>query len=317
MRISQFNVENLFLYLDKYRDQNIDKLTEAQWQSLSSSNTDLKSLEKTSKIASIINDIGAEIYVLNEVGGMESLAAFCTHFLNDNYKPYLIEGNSDRGIDVGYIVKATSKYNYKLKTNKDRTLSGTYYNSDETLYMSRDIAEMHISEDNNTKIIILGVHLKSRLDPKFIDHQGKHRRALESELLAARYNELSKEFPEALILAAGDFNGEVNQYFYNEEFEVIKSSTDLVDSFDIAKVERDKRITQVMINRYKDNEYLQFDHILIPKKHAHLLNTDNCYVYYFKNEMGISEKLPQSIEEKQRMPSDHYPTVIELNLNDK
>ena len=128
MRIAQFNVENLFLYLDKYKGENIDKLTESQWQSLSSSNTDLKSLAKTSQIASIINDIGAEIYVLNEVGGKESLSVFCTHFLHDNYTPHLIEGNSDRGIDVGYIVKATSEYNYDLKTNKDRQLSGTYYN---------------------------------------------------------------------------------------------------------------------------------------------------------------------------------------------
>ncbi len=314
MRIAQFNVENLFLYLDKYKGENLDKLTENQWQSLSSSNADIKSLEKTSKIASIINDIGAEIYVLNEVGGIESLKAFCNHFLNDDYTPYLIEGNSDRGIDVGYIVKASSKLNYQLKTNKDRKLSGTYYNSEEVLYMSRDIAEMHISDDTGTKIIILGVHLKSRLDPKFIDHQGKHRRALESELLAVRYNELSKEHPETLILAAGDFNGEVNQYFYNEEFDVIKNTTDLIDCFDIAQVERDKRITQVMINRYKDNEYLQFDHILIPKKHSSLLNASGCYVYYFKNEMGLVEKIPQTLEEKQRMPSDHYPTVVEINI---
>jgi len=314
MKIAQFNVENLFLYLDNYKDQDLDSFTEDSWQALTSSNFYQKPLKKTSQIANIIKEIDAEVYILNEVGGTESIKTFCKLFLNDSYTYHLIEGNSDRGIDVGFLVKKDSAYEVSLSSNKDLALEGTYYNSEEVLYMSRDIPELHLKKDGDTKLIVLGVHLKSRLDPEFKDPQGKLRRKLESNLLAKVYNKLSKEYPNTLILIAGDFNGEINEHVYNEEFTGLKKTTDLVDAFDIASVPREKRITQVMISRHSAHEHFQFDHILISKNKASQLVTKECHVHYFRNDLGLPEKLPESIEEKQRLPSDHYPVVIKVKL---
>ncbi|MGE3757660.1 MAG: hypothetical protein AB7H97_07885, partial [Pseudobdellovibrionaceae bacterium] len=98
------NAENLFIYLDQ-KPLNVELLSEDQWQKLSSSQYDLKSLRKTKGLAKVIQELSPDVVLLCEVGGLESLQNFNHYFLKNEYHCCLVEGNSDRGIDIGYLVK--------------------------------------------------------------------------------------------------------------------------------------------------------------------------------------------------------------------
>src|SRR5689334_1002384 len=104
LRICQLNCENLFLHMDFWKGQDVQSLNEKERQALAAPPTDNKPRTKIKDLAEAILDINADIFMLNEVGGRKSLDQFNRHFLNSSYQPYLLEGNSDRGIDIGYLV---------------------------------------------------------------------------------------------------------------------------------------------------------------------------------------------------------------------
>src|SRR6185312_5880453 len=101
--------------------------------------------------------IDADIVCMNEVGGEESLQNFARFFLGGKYTPFLIEGNSDRGIDVGYLIKTDFPLRPELRTHKNRPIQFLYPHErqgdlfDETStkpakshYFSRDCAELRL-----------------------------------------------------------------------------------------------------------------------------------------------------------------------------
>ena len=112
LKLGLFNAENLFLLFDHPVPQHFQKLTEPQWQKLSASVYENKPLKKCLEIAEIIRSENPDVFMLCEVGGHESLNNFNRLFLDDKYHTALIEGNSDRNIDVGFLIKKERKLNY-------------------------------------------------------------------------------------------------------------------------------------------------------------------------------------------------------------
>ena len=64
-----------------------------------------KPQEKIEWIARTISEIDADITMLCEMGGLDSLDLFNTKYLNSQYYTSLLKGNSDRGIEMGYLIK--------------------------------------------------------------------------------------------------------------------------------------------------------------------------------------------------------------------
>ena len=125
-KIVQLNAENLFLYLDDMAERDWRKLSEKEWQRLSHATVANKSLVKTLWLADSLLYIDADIVCLNEVGGIESLNNFNHFFLQGKYTAHLIEGNSDRGIDVGYLVRKGLPLHAELRSHKDRPIQFNY-----------------------------------------------------------------------------------------------------------------------------------------------------------------------------------------------
>lgn len=327
MRIVQLNAENLFLYMDHWSGQNLAKMSEKQWQKLSASTVLNKPLLKVQKLAKAVLDIDPDILMLNEVGGLESLENFSKYFLNDLYKAYLIEGNSDRGIDVGYLIKRSLPYRYLLNSHKSRPLDFLYPHEEtsnsyfqkvnpakviQSHYFSRDVAELrvHLPENDQPVLIILLTHLKSKLDPDGIDPQGRERRAAELNTLLDIYNEIEQEFDGKVPIAvAGDFNGLASRVACEPEMEIIYERTDLEAIFDILERPQTERATQIQIPRGGLAILNEIDYIFVsPSLRTHLV-PEECYVYRFKSELGVELPLPKSLPEKLLLPSDHYPVV--------
>ncbi len=329
-KIAQLNAENLFLFMDDITARDWRKLSEKEWQKLSNASTPNKSIVKTLWLAESLLQINADIVCLNEVGGEESIRNFAHFFLHDRYVPHLIEGNSDRGIDVGYLVrKDFAHHRVELRTHKNRPLHFVYPHEEQTNlylkntqperiikthYFSRDCAELRICKEGHQVplLIILLVHLKSKLDPDGIDPQGRHRREAEVRALVSIYRELRIEFPQVPVIVTGDFNGSAARGQVGEEFREL-STTDLESVVDLANLSPESSSTQMQFTRGGQIKGLQIDYIFIsPELKAHLL-PQGVEIFRYRNELGLPLPQPKTLEQRLHLPSDHFPVVATFN----
>ncbi len=323
LRLVQFNVENLFLFLDQHTGQDFKKITEAEWQKFSSSSTQNKSLKKTVALAKVIDDIAPDILMLNEVGGIESLENFNRHFLGSKFRVLLKEGNSNRGIDVGYLIRKELPYRDLLLTHRDRPLHFLYPHESQTPaggkshYFSRDVSELRLFAPDETtpRLVIMLTHLKSKLDSNNIDGEGKKRRAAELKTLVELYNEVRSELGLSVpIVVAGDFNGIASVHGTEPEFAPLYENTDLTDVLEVAQKDLTSRCTQVQISPSGKQYLVQIDYIFVSKELRDRVVKEKTNVYYYKSDLGHAAPLPRNLEERANLPSDHYPVVTEINL---
>lgn len=316
--VSQFNVENLFLFMDHYNGEDIQNLNEHQWQKLSGANVSNKELNKLKALAKSILDMDPDILMLNEVGGLESLNNFNHYFLKGQFESYLIEGNSDRGIDVGYLLKKDLGYKVVHLTHRERPLDFHYAHEEpgrKTYYFSRDISELRLfaPEEHSPRFIFLLGHLKSKLDPHGLDPLGNARRRAELKALIEIYQEVQEEVgSSASIIVGGDFNGVASPEDTEEPFQLIYDNTDLQEVFALKGLEPNKRFTQVQILPGRPIQHLQIDYLFVSKSLA--ANVLEASAYRFKDEWGEPLDAPTRLEDRSRLPSDHYPTVMKLQV---
>lgn len=323
IRIMQLNAENLFIFLDKDKSAYEEGLSESQWQALSCASVPNKPLKKLSALSEVILDVQPHILALNEVGGQESLHHFNTLFLDGAYDEFLVEGNSDRGIDVGYLVRKDFGLRAELISHKERPLQFLYPHEKQenpnkpSHLFSRDCAELRLFQPDslqNPFMILFLVHLKSKLDMEGIDPSGTLRREAEVKTLVKIYRESQKEFPGVPRAVVGDFNGVAQQKHFEPEFEEIYRNTDLRNALELCDLEPEFLTTQVQFRRGLGRQLLQLDYIFLCSSLQSKIVKEDSYVYRYKNDLGLHSSLPTSFEEKLAMPSDHYPVIVSLKF---
>jgi hypothetical protein len=342
-RIVQFNVENLFILLDHYSGQDLKKVNEKEWQAFSASTTPNKSLAHVRELARVVCDLDPDILMLCEVGGRESLINFSRLFLGDRYTAHLLEGNSDRGIDLGYLVKRSLPFSYDLISHKHRAIDFLYPHellTQEAGYdhlrsaritshrFSRDVLEIRIFEPGGGDfapnvapnvapgpcVVLMLVHLKSQLDRNRIDPGGRDRRRAELHKLLNIYREIHDEFQARTpVLLAGDFNGVAAWPNPDEEFRAIYDETHLRDCLEIVDIPRDERFTYQQLYRNRPGVHRQLDYLFVPPELESRVNHKETWVFRFRDEFGMTQILPRNLNEKKLLPSDHYPVVLTLN----
>ena len=325
LRIGLYNAENLFLLFDHPIPPHYLKLNDSQWQKLSGSVYENKNLQKCIQIAQIIKNESPEIMMLCEVGGEESLKNFNKLFLDDIYDVAIIEGNSDRNIDVGFLIRKDKKIQYLLNSHKERPLKFLYPHealSKKTGYpvkassqfFSRDCAELRLLLPGHSDpyLIIMLTHLKSRLDPDRIDPGGTERRAAELRTCIDIYKEISTKHPSTPVVFAGDMNGYAGKLKTDVEFTPLYAETDLEDVLEIANINPEKRSTFYQIKNNSKIDGKQIDYCFISKHLHDKVRKGSADVYRYKDEFGFALEAPRSIDDKLRLPSDHYPLFFTL-----
>lgn len=329
LKFGLFNAENLFLLFDQEIPPHYLKLNEAQWQRLSSSVYENKALQKCIQIAQIVKAEAPDVFMLCEVGGLESLKNFNKLFLENKYDIALIEGNSDRNIDVGFLIKKDFCLHYSLKSHKERPLNFLYPHENlskktgypvkkESQFFSRDCVQLEFynpSDSAKTLFIVLLTHLKSRLDPERIDPGGTERRTAELRTCLDIYKELKTVQPECPIIFAGDMNGFAGKPNTDAEFNVIYNETDLEDVLEIANVSVDKRSTFYQIKSNSRTDGKQIDYCFISKQLHERLIKNSAEVYRYKDEFGFAIDQPKHMDDKSKLPSDHYPLFFSLEMH--
>ncbi|HPI40490.1 MAG TPA: hypothetical protein PLJ21_06775 [Pseudobdellovibrionaceae bacterium] len=319
LKFCLFNVENLFLLFDEPPSDSVLKLDEIQWQKLSTALSDNKPLKKLHALAKVILDIHADIYMFCEVGGAESLNHFNRLFLNSEFSTCLIEGNSDRNIDVGFLIRKGLPFYFDLQTNKNHRLEvpeKLARNNAVTQLFSRDVTELRLFEKctENPFLLCLLTHLKSTRDPHNIDPNGSLKRTAEVKGLVEIYQDLKLKNPKTPILVCGDFNGNASLQKTDPEFKIIYEVLDLKDILELAQVEKEARSTFYQVSNISltRTEGKQIDFCFLNTEAQKHLQIPSVQVYRYKDEFGSPLPPPKTLAEKQGHPSDHYPVIFKL-----
>lgn len=336
IKIMQYNVQDLFLDLAYPIEPNdINNLSESQWQLLGATVVPLKPLFKLKAISEIIRMEKPDVICLCELGRAVSLHNFNRLFLQEQYEVFIIEGLSERGIDNGFLLRKSSPFTAKIVSHMDWSLKFRYLHEQDPVThalkaeiaqyvelgnpddrrMSRDVPALQLyDETDKLRLIILLTHLKSKFDPDGIDPEGQVRRSAELLALLEIYQKTLKQHPQSLVIIAGDFNGKASLPDPDPEFKPIYEKTNLQDVLELASIPHYERYTHLTF--LQDSTIAkQLDYIFVPQELQKQLILNETYVYRYRDFSNCKEVMPPfSFQDRQKLPSDHYPLVTAFYL---
>lgn len=309
LKLCLFNVENFFLLNsqgDAFR----------------------KPEDKVAWIARTLKEINADVTMLCEVGGLESLDLFNSKYCQSEYKCALKKGNSNRGIEMGYLIKKDFPFEFEHIGHAEDSIEFNYAHEVEENNklmlddlkipphrFSRDISELRIKKDGQVVLILLLVHLKSKWDRDGFDFNGKERRKAELKALVRTYNRLRAEFEfKVPVIVSGDMNGNAQRGHQEPEFDDLYSLTDLDDVLEVIGEPQERRLSFFYFGRENTRESFQLDYIFLPKELQSLVKKEESGIYLFRDPNGIPLPYPQESYQRYALPSDHYPVVATLKF---
>jgi hypothetical protein len=280
-----------------------------------------KSHEALVNIKRVLEDLDADILVLQEVFSKASLEYFVREYLENQYDVVLERGNDPRGIQVGFLIKKSLNVEYELQSHKHLRLSqrqGVYPAG--TPIFSRDLPALYLRQKDGSNsrasddpdLVVLGAHFKSKR-PTPGDFESNLRREIEAETAARIFQDINQRYggrvPIALLL-------DTNTRQTSPEIQSLRSVTR--DSLDLMgrKISKEERVTHTFHPHKAPLDAKQVDAQLLNDAMANLIK--DSYVYRFKDQNG-QEKVyegkwetkiyPIQFSQRKKNPSDHFPVV--------
>lgn len=273
-----------------------------------------------------------------EVGGNKSLNHFNETYLNDSYQVALKKGNSNRGIEIGYMISRdflkhfnlifdhishankpiNFLYPHERLANEKALIKGNRARH-HSHKMSRDLSELRFYQKKDHRkekplLIILGVHLKSKLDKDGIDWLGTKRRRAECRYACDIYKKRAERFRHNCpIILTGDFNGECHQEKLDPEFQDLLHLDKVKDFSEHLNMAREDSVSFVGMDKAKKPFGLQLDYFFFHEKWKSFFKRKDSGFYKYKNNDGNILPLPQNPGAKFAMISDHYPLFLTAN----
>lgn len=302
IKICSYNLENLYLGLDKYDNNDFEVISEVEYQALSTSTLNKnKTLYKVLDLVKTIKEIDADIFCLQEVISKTSLMNLNKYFLEDKYDVILEESNSNRSIYVGFLIR--KGINYKVGSYSKWRLSSDGL-------ASRNLTSITVEENGVPVVSLLGVHLKSKRSDEARTNTYSLRE-LEVELLVKVQADL-KKVHSCPVLILGDFNANFN---IEPEFSRL-TRCGYVD-FVKEKYGEDYEKVGTFATNYLEMKIQQLDFILIEKEHKECIHLDSSDIHLYRNEYGDKITLPYNKIERQFLPSDHCPLFVKFRTISK
>ncbi|MCB0411369.1 MAG: hypothetical protein KDD22_02515, partial [Bdellovibrionales bacterium] len=204
-------------------------------------------------------------------------------------------------------------------THKEQTLDFCYpRDTDEiTYFLSRDLLELRLIDpkDHQVKGCLFNCHLKSKLDPEYIDSQGKLRRRAEVEVVTKILRETRQQVgPTPFMVLGGDFNGIHSPQAQAEpEFEAFYKDFDFKELFEAVQLPQEQRATQIQFQGQKPYP-IQIDGFWLSSNLIEKIEVGSTEVFKFRGDLGVKLPYAKSMSQKWAMPSDHYAVVTCLSL---
>jgi endonuclease/exonuclease/phosphatase family metal-dependent hydrolase len=287
-----WNLQDLFIFLDKYNGEDLKEINNPKWQLLSSSFKPNKDLEKVRAISDLIQEISPHICLFTEVGGRESLENLNEYFLNNQYEVFHKETNSDRGIDMGILVKKDISQKTKLIIHNQKVFA-------------RGVLELQI-DYLGTNLTFLLTHLKSKLNLDGKDFEGRHQREKEIKKIV----QIVKSHHNKNLFFCGDLNGIIYKDQTEHELSSLENKAYLKDVLEHQDIPLIDRYTYVYFNKQNIPNMSQLDYIMCSEK-TYTKFAANAQILSFSGQ--IRADFPINKEEKLKYPSDHYPYLLKLS----
>jgi endonuclease/exonuclease/phosphatase family metal-dependent hydrolase len=152
--------------------------------------------------AMVIRDVAADVLGVVEADNRLVLRMFSDALLAGlGVRPYeqvmLVDGNDDRGIDVGILIRG----DYPLQQIRTHVFDA----DGQGVVFSRDCCEYHLRTPAGDSVIVLVNQLKSKGYSTPGDPQGAKRRARQATRVAQIYQEL-RDSGSDLVAVVGDLN---------------------------------------------------------------------------------------------------------------
>ncbi|MBI3297277.1 MAG: hypothetical protein HYZ75_03870 [Elusimicrobia bacterium] len=252
-----------------------------------------------------------DVVVLQEVENIAALDDFNERYLGGAYKTLLIEGNDARGIDVAFLVKKDLPLIVEQRTHKEELWTDPLTGNTEKLF-SRDLPSLIFRAEGIAEplFILLGTHFKSKRDRPG-DHQSEIVRRAQVQRTAEIVGRYQEEFgPDARIMLAGDFNGDLN----TEEIFAPFWEAGMVNSLDLGErpVPVEDRVTHTYHPMNGPRHAAQMDGVLVSKSLRALVQS--AAIYRYLDADGRPKPIPATYQDRSRNPSDHFPLIMTLDF---
>jgi hypothetical protein len=307
LKLGTYNVLNLFEMVGKWvpdpktgrRTKVADRKPKEEWQ-----------LRQEAKA---ILDSDLDLVTLEEVENVKALAQFADRYLEGKYRPLLIEGNDERGIDVGFLVKKDIPVDIEHRSHKDRTWVDPLGDGTPTKLFSRDLPALIVRAPGQSRplFIQLGTHYKSKRSRGSEDPESEGLRRAQVEETAKIIGELRAEFGQDVpLMLAGDFNGDVQR---DSTFAAIKQAG-MTDALDLADPPLTplERVTHTYHPKGGPTHKAQMDAIFVSETMKSLVKMAR--VYRYLDAQGREKPLPETYEDRAKNPSDHFPVLVTIEF---
>jgi hypothetical protein len=304
-KVLLINAENFFVFLEKYNGvPAISELTETQWQGLSTSFFNNKPIEKVRSLSRLIFELDPDLIMMTEVGGETSFKNFNQFFLENRYDVFTCPSNSDRGIDLGYLLKQKWTQTAKFSHYQNYPLPHPQFKR-----FSRNLLQLTFNFEGNVWHFFL-LHLKSKLNKDKKDFEGRSRRAAEIKAVAEILQSLPSD--ESLILA-GDFNGIAVGDDIEPEFLPLYDLK-LQDVTEFSPLTLSEKFSYLYFDQFSKAFYQQLDYAFINHTALKKLVPETVCFPRYKTSLGHPLPIPQNEIQRRLLPSDHFPLWFEFNL---
>jgi hypothetical protein len=267
-----------------------------------------------------------------EVGTIKIMRDFDLDFMGDRYEEFHIEGNDERGINLGLYLDKRLPLEVEVHSHKNLVHDATG-----DLVFSRDFPAYILSEKGAKKplLVLLGTHFKSQR-PSDGDPTGSVKRTIQSDAAALIIETYRSKYPGTLVATMGDFNNEMRlktepeaasqsgtgsqreQSNYRKglspEFESLRR-IGMLDAFEAApeSTEWNRRGTHFFFQG-KRLSMKQLDAILIDEVSVQRGRLKSAFVLPHVDDEGYDLPPPKSYEEREQRGSDHLAIEVILDL---
>jgi endonuclease/exonuclease/phosphatase family metal-dependent hydrolase len=302
LKVMTYNVENLVWHVGKY-----ERTYEGIVQSFENNRgPQEKPKEKLAEIRQIILEESPDIAVLQEVESIEALENLALEQLAKKYQSFLISGNDERGMNIGFLVKTDLPIYVEYVTNKDVLFKDPANNFKETKLFSRDlpVIMLRTSEKSSPFMIVFGNHAKSQRDRPG-DPKSIIMRTIQYKKIAEIMQNYHQKYPDATILLAGDYN---TDGLTAKELEPLRNI--MPSAFEVLSVPPQQQITQTYHPVDRPTVYARLDDIRILS--GFTKQVKSIKVVEYKYASGKIRPPARTFEERSTQPSDHRAVVAEI-----
>lgn len=312
--VATWNVENVMENRGSYQITGINPETLTYHYTLIRENgaprEDWKFEAKQNKILRIgqdLNEPGSPLAHFIISPEIETLRA-ADHLFNSGdlagkYRSVLMEGNDERGIDVGFAVRADLDVVLETETHKEALWNDPAEHQKMRLF-SRDLPVVIVKDRASKKalLILMGTHAKSKRDRPG-DFESTKLRTAQHEGTKLIVESYTRAYPGTPILLGGDFNSDVR---HSSDVAAIRSS--MKEALEVSGAT--ERITETYHPPKGGVVASQFDAIFMNTGSASYVTKAQVLPEYDRI-TGRRLGVPKSFEDRQQnYPSDHRAVAV-------